>query len=270
VSNEAERDRWNDEYWTSAWPKREAMTSVVTGDLLDALAPAGGERILEVGSGGGTATLAISRRLANGSVVGADISESLVALARSRAAERGADNVTFVVADAQVDTVAGAPFDAVTSQFGVMFFDEPVRAFSNLRAQTVARGRLAFVCWGPVERNPWFLGGVIAPYLEPPTPPPPGKSATGPFALSDVTQTVAMLESAGWTEVNCVAHAATSAIAPDVLMDDDYLRFMGVSPDDLATVRAAVDEHLSPFTGADGLLRAPLVFLVVTGRNPGD
>ncbi|HVB70979.1 MAG TPA: class I SAM-dependent methyltransferase [Acidimicrobiales bacterium] len=270
ASNEAERQRWNDEYWTSVWPRRESMTSIVTDYLIDALAPVSGERVLEVGSGGGTATLAIAQRLAAGSVVGADISENLVELARSRVAERGVTNVTFVVADAQVDVVVGGPFDAVVSQFGVMFFDDRVQAFANLRAQTAAQGRLVFVCWGPVELNPWFLGSVIAPFLEPPPPPSPDKSPTGPFALSDVAQTVAMLTSAGWCDVQCTQHATVAQIERSVLVDDDNLRHMGLVDDDLDAVRRALDAHLAPLTGPDGVLRAPLVFLVVTGRNPLD
>ncbi len=246
------------------------MTSIVTDYLVDALAPTGDEHILEVGSGGGTATMAIAQRLATGYVVGADISESLVELARSRVVERGVTNVTFVVADAQVDVVSGGPFDAVTSQFGVMFFDDRVRAFANLRAQTSAQGRVVFVCWGPVELNPWFLGSVIAPFLEPPPPPPPDKSPTGPFALSDVAQTEAMLMSAGWSDVQHTQHSTTAEIDRSVLFDDDYLRYMGLADGDLEAVRHALDAHLASMTGPDGVIRAPLVFLVVTARNPGD
>ena len=72
-------------------------------------------------------------------------------------AAAGADNVTFVLADAQTDSFPGAPFDAAISQFGVMFFDDPVAAFANIRAQLRPGGRLAFACWQPLRREPLVL-----------------------------------------------------------------------------------------------------------------
>ena len=67
-------------------------------------------------------------------MIGVDISDALVRLARTRADEAGAGNVVFVVADAQTDELPGGPFDVATSKFGVMFFADPVGAFTNIRA----------------------------------------------------------------------------------------------------------------------------------------
>lgn len=139
-TNAAERRRWNDEYWTSVWPKREQLTSAVTDTLLTALKLVAGQRVLEIGSGGGTATIAAGRLVGDGAVVGADISAPLVAFAGRRVAAAGAGNVSFVVADVQQEDVPGGPFDAALSQFGVMFFDEPTVAFRNIRRQLVPGG----------------------------------------------------------------------------------------------------------------------------------
>ena len=94
---------------------------------------------------------------------------------------------------------ARAPFDAAVSQFGVMFFDEPVTAFANIRRHVAPSGRLAFACWQPVERNPWFIGPALAGLAPPPPPPAPGKSPTGPFSLSDPERVDEILSGAGWT-----------------------------------------------------------------------
>src|SRR5580692_6437543 len=104
-SNDAERRRWNDPAWVTRWLNRQALTSEVSGYLLDALAPAAGERILEIGSGTGRVTLALAAAVGHGTVTGADISRPLCELAGQRAADSGMTNVSFVVADAQRDTV---------------------------------------------------------------------------------------------------------------------------------------------------------------------
>ena len=59
------------------------------------------------------------------------------------------------------DDVPGGPFDVALSQFGVMFFDEPVTAFTNIRAQLLTGGRMAFACWQTADRNPWYIGANV-------------------------------------------------------------------------------------------------------------
>jgi len=201
-SNPAERRRWNDAQWVAVWPKRERFTDAVTPELLDALALAPGEHVLDVGCGGGNATIAAARRVgATGAAVGADISAGLVELARTRAGDAGVGNVTFEVVDMQHDQLADAPFDAAMSQFGVMFFDEPTIAFTNIAHQLREGGRLAFACWQPPDRNPWFFALALAPFLTPPPPPAAGKAPTGPFALGDPEYTTGVLRAAGFSAI---------------------------------------------------------------------
>jgi SAM-dependent methyltransferase len=266
-TNEAERRRWNDEYWSSVWPKRERMTSAVTDILLDHLNLSTGERLLDIGSGGGTTVIAAADRVGpGGSALGADISVPLVDLARSRAADRQLTNVSFVVADVQRDTVPGAPFDVVSSQFGVMFFDEPVTAFANIRGQLVPGGRLGFVCWRAVERNPWFIGPALAGYVPPPPPPAPGKSPTGPFSLSDPERVGEILAGAGWTSVARNPYELVATLDRDAVIDDGQLRFLGVPEDSFDDARRAVDDYLAPLQTADGRIRSPLSVQVFTAR----
>ena len=265
-TNEVERQRWNDPSWTAAWPRRERLTSNVTGYLLEHLRPAEGERVLDVGSGGGGTTLAIAEAVGTGSVVGADISGPLCALATGRAAEAGVGNVTFVVADAQSDAIDGGPFDAATSQFGVMFFDEPVRAFGNIRTHLAPGGRLAFACWQVAERNPWLPMRALAPFVAPPPPPEAGRHPTGPCSLGDAEATAALLAAAGWAEIGWQPYELVVTVERDAIGDDDQLRHMGIAEDELPRARAAVDAQLRPFERPDGHYEAPLAFQVFTAR----
>ena len=89
-ANEAEKKRWNDATWTEHWPKRERLTETVTPMLLAALQLKPGERVLDIGCGGGLTTLAAAKEIGNtGAAAGADISAPLLALASRRAAEAG-------------------------------------------------------------------------------------------------------------------------------------------------------------------------------------
>lgn len=263
--NETERRRWNDEYWASVWPRREQMTGAVTEVLLDAAGLVAGERLIDIGSGGGTAAFAAAQRVgATGSVVGADISVPLVRFATQRGRDRGAANVRFVVADVQREGIDGAPFTAAISQFGVMFFDEPVVAFANIRAQLGPEGRLAFVCWQPPAKNPWFVGPSLAPFVAPPPPPAVGKSPTGPFSLADPDHTTSILATAGWSSIRRTAHERTVTVDSDAIVDDGQLTFLGVSDHDFDAARAAVKDHLADLQRDDGRYNAPLAFQVFT------
>jgi SAM-dependent methyltransferase len=262
-TNAAERRRWNDERYVEVWPKREAMTSSVTPFLLDALALTAGERVLDIGSGGGRTTIAAAELVGpTGIAIGADLSVGLTDLAARRAEDAGVDNATFAVADMQQDTVAGGPFDVVMSQFGVMFFDEPDMAFSNIRSHLDPGGRIAFACWQPLERNPWFAGAALAGLAPAPPTPEPGKSPTGPFTLGDREHTQAILESAGFARVQLTAHDLASDVPDDSLIDEAQLRMMGVPENKMDAARAVMVDHIERFRSGPGRLNLPLAFQI--------
>jgi SAM-dependent methyltransferase len=267
-SNQAERRRWNDPVWVARWLNRQALTAGVSGYLLDSLAPAGGERILEIGSGTGRATVAIAAAVPRGAVTGADISGPLSELARQRAADTGLANVSFVVADVQHDDIPGGPFDAAASQFGVMFFDEPVRAFANIRRHVLPGGRLAFVCWQEASRNPWMIAEILTPFLPPPAELLPGKRRPGPFSLADRAETRELLEASGWQDVASRDHDLTVRVPLETLFEDGALSLYGVAEADQDRAREAVDAQLAPLARGDGGYDAPLAFRTVTARAP--
>lgn len=268
ASNDGQRQRWNDAYWTSIWPRREELTAQVTPLLVDRLAPAAGERVLEVGCGGGTATFPLAERVGAGQVVAVDLSAPLVALAQERAATRPAGNVRFLVADAQEEAVPGAPFDAVVSQFGVMFFDEPVKAFAGLRAHTRPGGRLVFACWRDASHNLWNTGRVMARFVPPPAG-AAGETPAGPFSLADPAVTRELLAAAGWEGVELDAHDLVVPVQREAVFEEGELRWRGVADGDVDAARAAVDEQLDLLARPDGRLDAPLALWVVAATAPG-
>jgi len=108
---------------------------------LTALAPQPGERVLDIGCGGGETALDLAWAVApDGTVIGVDLSAAVLAFAQ-RAAKR-CERVRFVQADAQVFPFEPASFDAAFSRFGVMFFADPTAAFIKPQAEWATRLRL--------------------------------------------------------------------------------------------------------------------------------
>lgn len=267
-ANEAERRRWNDERRAAVWPKREQLTDAVTPLLLEAAAPKLDERVLDVGCGGGRTSVAAARAVGSGGgVVGADLSAPLVALATRRVQESAAANVHFQVVDMQTGSVAGGPFELAISQFGVMFFDEPVTAFANIRAHLRPGGRIAFACWQAADRNPWFFGPAIARFVPPTPEPAPGKSPTGPFALADPERTDGILTSAGFRNVRHTAHELVVEAPHDAVVDDVQLELLGIPADTLPAARAATAEYMRRFEVDAELSRFPLAFEIFEAVN---
>lgn len=174
--------------------------------VLDAADLTAGDRLLDVGCG--TGDLVRQARQRGADPVGVDISELMIETARANVA-----SAQFRVADAQTDALDGQDlFDVLVSRFGVMFFDDPAAAFSNLATATRPGGRLAFVCWRSGSENPMFRLGTHV-LLDRMSDPPPGpvEGSPGPLGFADPDRIRASLSepSAGsdgasaplWTDV---------------------------------------------------------------------
>ena len=165
-----------------------------------------GERVLDIGCGGGSTTIAIARAVTpDGVALGIDISPDLTALAGRRAAEAGLGNARFLCSDAATVRLPEAPFDRLFSRFGSMFFDDPVAAFSNLHSLLRPGGRIDLAVWGPPRDNPWMMEmmTIARRHVE---IPPAIPRAPGPFAFEDVDYLSEILTAAGFSAIEISAH----------------------------------------------------------------
>ncbi|SDQ79840.1 class I SAM-dependent methyltransferase [Pseudoxanthomonas sp. CF125] len=181
--------------------------------------------VLDVGCGTGATTLAIARRLGvQGACVGIDLSEPMIAVARNRAAQEQV-NVRFLAADAQAHAFERADFDLIVSRFGVMFFEDPVRAFANLRRAARADARLSFIAWRSAAENPFMTTAerVAAPLLPNLPVRPPG--GPGQFAFADPDRIRAVLAESGWSDIDVQAIDVACAMPEDGLVP--YLTWLG-------------------------------------------
>lgn len=155
-----------------------------------------GDRVLDIGCGTGQTTREAARATVGGSAVGVDISEVMLAQARRISDAEGPSNVSFELADAQVNAFPSTAFDLCISRFGVMFFADPVTAFTNIARALRPGGRLVWLVWQGLERNEWasvfrdVLGAMNA------------MAGPGPFSLADPAGTESMLATAGFTDIS--------------------------------------------------------------------
>jgi SAM-dependent methyltransferase len=206
--NAAQSAYWNDvagSSWAEFQEGLDRQVAPLGRRAMAALAPASGERILDIGCGAGQTSVELAQAVGTGgAVLGVDLSEPLLQIARRRAA--GVGGLELILGDAQTFAFEPAAFDAAFSRFGVMFFADPPAAFANIRRALRPGGRLAFVCWrtpdeNPIIRLPMEAAGSLLP---PPSPPEPG--APGPFAFADPDRVRAILASAGFTAVELAPH----------------------------------------------------------------
>ena len=125
--------------------------------------------------------------------------------AGTRAADR--TNVDFQNADVETRTFEPATRDLVFSRFGVMFFRNPARAFTNLCDALKPGGRLAFLCWQPREANPFFMVPMRAARNHVDVPPPVGPREPGPFAYAEQQYVRQFLTEAGFEAIEHTPHA---------------------------------------------------------------
>lgn len=188
--------------WVEAQGLLDRLFQPFEDKLVEGVVAAGARNVLDVGCGTGSTTVAIARRLsAGGGSVGVDISAPMIAAARARA-ERERAPATFVCADAQAHAFAPASFDAVVSRFGVMFFDDPVRAFANLRGATSPGGVLQAIVWRGAADNPFMTVAerAAAPLL--PNMPARKPDEPGQFAFGEAARVRGILERSGWSSID--------------------------------------------------------------------
>ncbi len=191
--------------WVEAQETLDRMYQPVEDRLVDAVMAGSPHRVLDVGCGTGATTLAVARRLgATGECVGVDISEPMLDAARTRAGREGA-RATFIRADAETYSFEPSSFDAIMSRFGVMFFGDSVRAFSNLRRAARRGGALRFVAWRSAEENPFMTTAERAAAPLMPSLPPRVPDAPGQFAFANDRRVHDILDGSGWVEIELQA-----------------------------------------------------------------
>jgi len=254
-ANQEQAALWNGtagEAWVNQQKLLDASFARFEQLLVDEVVKTGARRVLDVGCGSGATTLAIARHLGDhGACTGIDISAPLVELARDRAARDGV-RADFLLADAQTRDFATTGYDLVVSRFGVMFFEDPVAAFANLRGALRPNGHLRAITFRGMSENPFMTTAerAAAPLL--PDLPARRPDAPGQFALADPERVRKILAAAGWSSIGLTAIDVPCAFPSSELIA--YLTRLGpVAP---------------VLRSADDALRARMIDAVRTAFSP--
>jgi SAM-dependent methyltransferase len=281
VADEVQVEAWGGDRvarWLRQAAGLERQLAPVSEVLFDAARLAPGESVLDVGCGTGPTTFAAALAVGpSGRVTGLDVSAEMLAAAADGAAARGdadAAPIDWLEADAVSWTPAGPPHDVVLSRFGVMFFSNPVAAFTNLARAARSGGRLAFAAWQGRDASELFavpLHASVAALRS------RGVTATGsgvdldaflavdddgPFSLHDANKTAALLERAGWTAVDIRPHVlelpygggvpAATAVEASVDFGPTRLLLGGIDDDALRAAKEAIGEAFAHHLDGDG------------------
>jgi len=275
ASNAEQIAYWN-EVGGPKWVRYQAMLDhqldAIGHTAMEAAALASGDAVLDVGCGCGSTTLEVARRVGTGGrAVGLDISRTMLEVGRQRAAAAGIANATFLEADAQ--TFDFRPeYDVLFSRFGVMFFDDPTLAFTNLRKSLKPGGRMAFACWQAMHRNPWMTVPMMAALKHVSIEAPSNPEAPGPFAFADAARVERILGQAGFSAIAIAGVDVTLTVgggggadeAADFLVDLGPLsRLLVDSPPELRhTVTREVRDAIAGHAGPDGVKMAGAIWVV--------
>jgi SAM-dependent methyltransferase len=243
-ANAAQAQRWNGpsgQHWIEHRERHLAEHQNLTPHLFQRAGIVPGERVLDVGCGCGDTTI-MSAHAASGTpraaagtqspdreeagrlgrAVGLDLSAPMLAVARRLAAQAGAANAGFVQGDAQACPLRRNTFDLIISNFGIMFFGDPVAAFARLATVVRPHGRLTFLCWQDDTENEVFAIPLHAfgAYVQ-----LPGPSANELFV--DPRQITALLYETGWEDVEVTSVDELAWLGSDV---NDVMRYVRGMP----------------------------------------
>ena len=145
-----------------------------------------GMRVLDLATGRGEPAIPAAHRVGpTGSVLGVDLSESVLAMARERAAEEGVENLELRAMNAEaLDGIPAAHFDVALARWGLMYMDAPVAALAGARRALKRGGVLVAALWAEPERVPYFTlpRRALEKYRE---LPPIDAAAPGTFFYAD-------------------------------------------------------------------------------------
>ena len=265
---------WNEEAgpkWVRLQDRLDALVGGAGRLALDSARPSRGESVLDIGCGCGQTSLELARRVGeSGRVFAVDISAPMLEVARRRALAVGLNQLRFVNADAQLHKFAGGGFDLVFSRFGVMFFQDPVAAFANLKSALRSGGRLSFVCWRALAENEWMRIplGVVGRHVELPEPAAPG--TPGPLAFADPNYVRDVLTGAGFRAVQLEGHDIELELGTGVTAAVEFLMEMGpagaairaAGVDDPSAIADELETALQPFAKHSGVSMAGAIWVV--------
>ena len=224
IVNHEQSEYWNKKYghkWVKNDNSMNERLSILTKELFFKTNIENGDKVLDIGCGGGQTSFEASKLVGdNGYVLGADISDLLLSVAKSKFSK--VNNLEFINCDVQNYSFKERSFNKVISRFGVMFFENPVDAFCNINKSIKDGGSLNFVCWTNLMENEFHTAAtnIILQHIDKEYP--KLTRDPGPFAFNDNEYIQEILNSSGFKNIK-VEKIYTSISTQDTIEKDAEL-----------------------------------------------
>ena len=249
----------------------EERARPVTERMLERLAPARGEAILELAAGTGLVGFAAASLVGSGGrVIVSDFSEAMITVAARHAGELGLENVECRTLDAERLDLPDQAVDGVLCRWGYMLMADPAAAFAETRRVLRRGGRLSCAVFAGPKENPW--AALPARILqERGHMPPPEAGAPGILALADRDRVRRLFAGAGFSDPQ-IEEVGFTWDFRDV---DDYWEFLTgaagaiavvlgrIGDDERRHVREQIADRVASFVSA-GRIELPAVSLITS------
>ncbi len=250
-----QRERNN---WSSAadgWRRRDELlkkgAAPVSERMLELSGIRSGSRLLDIASGTGEPAISAAHKVGeSGQVIGTDLVDEMLAVARDKSVRVGLNNIDFHCMDAETLNFPANAFDAVSCRWGLMFMPDPLACLAAAHSTLKPGGFITLACWAAPDKNPFVgvLMKVLSKYMEIPTPPP---HAPGIFSFANPDRLHDCLASAGFKNIEI------EEMVIDVVEIDDGQAYWEAMSDLAAPIMALVRQ-------LDGSARSNYIDEVIT------
>ena len=244
IINHEQSEYWNKKYghkWVDNDNSMNERLTILTKALFLKTNIEEGDKVLDIGCGGGQTSFEASQLVGeSGYVLGADISNLLLDLAKSKYSK--IKNLDFKNCDAENFDFEKNNFNKVISRFGVMFFKNPIHAFQNINKSIRNGGSLNFVCWTNMMENEFHTAAtnIILRHINKEYP--KLTRDPGPFAFNDSEYINDILNHSGFKNIKVEKIYTSMSTKDTVKKDAEFLLNLGMG------ARLLAEENLSDVT----------------------
>ncbi len=213
-----------------------------------------GDRVLDVACGTGVLARTAHQLVGpNGEVTGLDIGQGMLAVA-----DELEPRVRWVEGDAGALPFENGEFDAVVSQFGLMFFPDPVQAVREMLRCVRPGGRIAVAVWEALDRSEAYP--ITVELFRNRAGEAAADALRAPFVLGDTDELRALFDEAGASSIAIETQHGTARF-PSVrsMVEADlrgWLPVMGVTLDEplIEQILTEAEDLLAEFVTAEGTM----------------
>jgi ubiquinone/menaquinone biosynthesis C-methylase UbiE len=224
-----------------------------------------GDRVLDVACGTGVLARYIDQEVnPGGQVTGVDLNEGMLAVASGLSSK-----IRWDKGNAESLPYDNDSFDAVVSQFGLMFFDDRSKSIQEMLRVLKPGKHLAVAVWDTLDSSPGY--GALTELLKQQFGDQVADKLRAPFALGDKQELLTLFHNAGirtpqiTTTMGLARFPSVRAwIYTDVR---GWVMSELVSDEQLERLVVVAGEELSRFTGSDGKVQFGMSAHIVTATK---